>query len=302
MRASGNPGPFGRSVRSRAVGVACCVLLSACAGGNENDDRPTPGASAASSTTLTTSLESVAATPPSGVTTPTGRGSGPAPYAGPSPPGRPPSTSSAIAAPATPEPAPAHAGGAAPGKYVYDVSGTTSAGLTPAQQDVRGRSVLTVEPMHGQDQRSTSVSDLSSRPPVEQVLRFLAAGVYLVRLEVGGGFKEFAPNPPVLAAPTPPAAAPWSWKIVSTDGTTELAGSFRYSRTETLPVGDRSVRAHVVEGELRFTGAIVGTITVTRWFSVADSLDVKSHEVTDFTAPAPSRDDLTSVLRSLAPG
>jgi hypothetical protein len=203
--------------------------------------------------------------------------------------------------PAAPEQGATYATGASPGKYVYDVSGTASGGLTPTNQAVRGRSVLTVDPRRGQDQRFAWVSDLSSRPPQEQVLRFLPEGVYLVHLEVGGGFKEFTPNPPVLGAPTSPAAGPWSWVVDSTDGTTRLAGSFRYRGTETVPVGGRSVLARVIEGELRFTGAIVGTVSVTRWFSVADALDVKTREVTDFTAPAPNRDDLTSVLQSLTP-
>jgi hypothetical protein len=283
------------SLPARTIGVACCVLLSACGGGRETGESqkavggaaPTTGTAGPhgappASGSVTTTLTSQPSTAPPAATSP-------------------PAAPAPGSMPAEPDEGAAYATGASPGKYVYDVSGTASGRLTPTNQAVRGRSVLTVDPRRGQDQRFAWVSDLSSRPPQEQVLRFLPEGVYLVHLRVGGGFKEFAPRSPVLGAPTSAAAGPWSWVIDSTDGTTRLAGSFRYRGTEAVPVGGRSVLARVIEGELRFTGAIVGTLWVTRWFSVAHALDVKAREVTDFTAPAPNRDDLTSVLQSLTP-
>jgi hypothetical protein len=285
------------SLPARTIGVACCVLLSACGGGRETGESQKAVGGAAP----TTGPAGPHGAPPASgsvTTTLTSRPST-APPAATSPPGAPAPAPPAPGTPAEPEEGATYATGASPGKYVYDVSGTASGGLTPTNQAVRGRSVLTVDPRRDQDQRFAWVSDLSSRPPQEQVLRFLPEGVYLVHLRVGGGLKEFAPRSPLLGAPTSPAAGPWSWVVDSTDGTTRLAGSFRYRGTEAVPVGGRSVLARVIEGELRFTGAIVGTVSVTRWFSVADALDVKTREVTDFTAPAPNRDDLTSVLQSL---
>lgn len=289
-------------MRARPTLVSLLLVLAACGGGpGSNGDDGRAGGTAP----LPTTEASTGAAPPSAApdTVGTAVTTSPAPRPGAAARRSPTTSASTSAAPTTvrTQQARIYATGAAPGKYVYDVNGSASSGLDPTERPANGRSVLTVDPRRGDDQRWATVSDLSSRPPSEQVLRFLPSGVRLVRLRVGGGFAEFAPSPPVLAAPTPPAGAPWSWSIRSTDGATSLAASFRYRGTETVTVGGQAVPSYVIEGQLRFSGAIVGTVTVTRWVSLAHSLDVKSHEVDDFSVPMRSRGDLTFVLQSLTP-
>lgn len=282
-------------MRARPLLVILLSVLAACGGGGGGDDSPSGGA-APLPTAVATLPPSTAPQPADAVVT-----TSLAPRAAARP--RSPGTSASATAPTTvpTEQRGPYATGAAAGKYVYDVTGSASTGLDPTPKPVNGRSVLTVDPRRGDDQRSASVSDLSSRPPSEQVLRFLPSGVHLVRLRLGGGLAEFVPSPPVLAAPTPPARAPWSWSTRSTDGATSLAASFRYRGTETVSVAGQAVPTYVIEGELRFSGAIVGTLIVTRWVSLAHSLDVRSHEVDDFAVPLRSRGDLTFVLQSLTP-
>lgn len=184
---------------------------------------------------------------------------------------------------------------AAPGRYTYRRTGTRTVGN---DQSLDGEGTLTVDRPNGNEQHSaTSYTESST----EQTLRHRPGGIDLVFLKTttSGVTYEFRPSQPVLFAPDPPTVgATWSWRMTSTDGSVTVDASFKVSRNETVTVGGEAVPTAVVEGDVRFSGALTGTSKQTFWGSDRYRLLVRTEETTDLGF-AKSRS--TSVLVSTKP-
>jgi hypothetical protein len=171
------------------------------------------------------------------------------------------------------------------------------------EQTLDGEGSLTVDPPNGDDQRT--FLSYGGNESVDQTLRSRPGLVELVHLKTAtrtGTTTEFRPTPPVLFAPDPATVGrTWSWRITSTDGSSNVDGSFKVLRNETLTIGGEAVSTAVVEANLTLSGAIAGTSKQTVWASPKYRLAVRTDDVTDTTAPFASHSQSSSVLKSTKP-
>ena len=273
-----------------ALLVVVASVTAACGGGDKKDDGPAKGGETTDSTMA------------SGDTTTTTAvgGDGGAPVPGGATGGSAPATAGAPGSPTTTAKAgtaPAGTRTAAPGRYTYRRTGTRTVGGGDSSLD--GEGTLTVDPANGNEQHSrTEYVDSST----EQTVRHRAGGIDLLFLKItfSSFTYEFRPSPPVLFAPDPPAVgATWSWRMTSTDGSVTVDGSFKVLRNETVTIGGEPVATAVVEGNLRFSGALTGTSKQTLWGSDRYRLIVRTEEAADFGF---ARWRSNSVLVSTKPG
>ena len=279
------------ATRVFAALLATVVLAGAC-GGDDDDDESSTKAGNTSETTASTDTTvagdtSTTAVPAGGGGTATTakRGSTATTRAGAAP-GQPAPTS-------PPPPAQPGVKFAAPGKYTYDVAGTSPLGQPgPAQ--------LTVDPPNGADQRSVLSSNQGS---TEQILRQQTDATYLVLLKTAQPAEEFRPNPPVLAAPQPaPVGKTWSWTMTSVDGDTTVKSDFRVTGNETVAIGGEQVPTIVVEATITINSPSIAAVDKrTMWISDNYRLIVKQRDVVDTTKPFASHSDITATLRSTKP-
>lgn len=245
-------------------------------------------AAAQRSVTATTAQSSTAASPTSSTTT-AGTGSAGQTTTAPARVGS-ASTSSSV--------------GAAPGHYVYDVTGERSGGTSPGTQAVNAKADLTIDPASGSDQTSTVSSSQSGGQTQTTDYRYLPNGILLVDTTSGG--KEFKPDPPVLAMPVPPTVGTtWSWTMTSTDKSTTVRADNKITGTAILTIGGQPVQTVVLVVTLTTNTSYGGApltlkTTETNWLSPKYNLIVKRHDVTD-VSPYAFHSDTTQTLESIKP-
>jgi hypothetical protein len=257
--------------RLLVVTMAAVLLLGAC-GGN---DKKSSNASASKGSTSTTAIgaDSSTTAAPSGGSGGTGAGSATTKKSG--------GSSSGSGGSPTPGPQPSTAAGqkaTAPGTYKNTVTGTRTIG---SAQTVNATSTLKVDALQGTDQHSVTTS--SDGGSSEQVLRYLADGVYLVSLKTttSGITKEFKLDPPGLSFPQPATVGKtWSWTATSTDGKSTVKSDFKVARNEAVMVGTENVPAVVIEATVTLTGDITATSHRTIWVSEAYRMIVRSDDKT----------------------
>lgn len=254
-----------------ALLAVASLAVSACGGGDDEKVQGSSDTTAPDTTTTTTD-------PGKGGDPLIGSPGGSGPAGGTTSPGASPTTTAAGAATPTTVRPTATTRTAAPGRYTYRRTGTRTFG---GDQSLDGEGTLTVDRPNGNEQHSaTSYTDSSS----EQTLRHRPGGIDLVYLKTttGGFTAEFRPAQPVLFAPDPATVgATWSWRMTSTDGGLTIDGSFKVVRNETVTIGGEAVPTAVVDGDLRFSGALTGTSKQTFWGSDRYRLVVRSEETTD---------------------
>jgi len=191
------------------------------------------------------------------------------------------------------------AGSTAPGAYMYDSSGTVTAGTPRA---VKGTATLTVDPAAGPKQHSVLEGDQGR---TEQDVVHGSTGTTLARLLLTNPAftKEFKPAKPVLVVPSPPTVgSSWSWTMTSTDGKTKAALTARITKTESVTVGGVKVNTAVVESTLKLTGDVTYTGKMRTNYDPSRRLQVKERtQGSGMVSGFAFTTDITSVLRSTKP-
>ncbi len=188
----------------------------------------------------------------------------------------------------------------APGAYIYDNSGTFTAGTA---RKVDGSTTLTVDKPVGDNQRS--VLGGGEQGSTEQTVQRTTTGTLLRQLKLDNAAfqKEFAPAKGVLAVPRPAKiGARWSWTMTSTDGKTTAAFSGRVARNETVTVGGVKVATVVIESTLKLSGDITYTAQNTVNYDPSRLLQVRDRtRGSGMVSGFAFQTDITSVLRSTKP-
>ncbi|MGH9186342.1 MAG: hypothetical protein ACRD0U_11095 [Acidimicrobiales bacterium] len=181
----------------------------------------------------------------------------------------------------------------APGRYTYNVSGSSSLGQVPPQ------ATILLERLSDTDQRETAESPQGN---TVQVNRYTADAVLLVSLDLQALGKSFRPNPPVAFTPLPPEVGrSWEWTMSSTDSSITIHHLSTITGTEVVTIAGQPVDSFVVQTRLELSGQAQGRIDVTTWASPAHGLGVRTHTVTSVTYILPITSDITSTLVSLNP-
>lgn len=292
----------------KAIVVALSVLVAACGGGGGEDKAATTGDTQPGETTTVPpggeaqvdgsvsagssggAAGGTATTQPGAAASPSGGGAG---------------TSSAGGGGSTATTTPTKGGtavaakSAKPGRYTFNRTGKrTIPGV--GDQSLNGPGTLTVDPFNGSDQRT--FLSYNAYDSTEQILRYRPDGIDLVmlKLETQAGTFEFRPASPVLFAPEPlKVGATWAWKMTSTDNRLTLDSTFKVVRTESQSIGGGSVATFVIEGTVKLSGFLNGTIHQTLWASDSHRLIVRIDETSDLGNGVTSQS--SSVLASTTP-
>ena len=173
----------------------------------------------------------------------------------------------------------------APGTYKFTVTGTRRGGTPPTTQTINDQADATVDPPTGADQHSKQVDNNNPQANQDQTLRYLADGIYLVDLKLGGVI-EFKPSQPVLEYPEPATIGKaWSWEITSTDGATTVHTDLKVLRNENQMVGSESVATTVLDVTITTRGQFTSTTHETVWVSEKYRIIVRTDGVSDVTQP-----------------
>lgn len=194
---------------------------------------------------------------------------------------------------------------AGPGNYVYDVSGSRTAGsqAVAAQpyKDVRSLEVSPgVDAYHQRwverDTEGNTTDYLFWYTPDGQTISHLA----IVNKAFG---EEFASDPPVLAVPVERSTGEsWTWLMSSVDGTEQLHGNFHYDGPDSQSVGGSAIAVDRFAISLEFTGAKPLSLKRTVWLDPASNLPVKIRDVVDGVRDGVSlHQDETATIRSVRP-
>lgn len=192
-----------------------------------------------------------------------------------------------------------------PGRYVYDVSGTTeTTGLTTTKEQAPPTSTddIRVSDEPAAMRMTVITRDEGQDSSQEIVAAVTATEARLVRLSYrpGTGLDySVNPDPSALLARMPYTDGD-TWEIAWNDPSTGISGvgTGTVERRETITTPAGSFDTVLVAVTQRLRGTVTGTLTVRSWIDPATGVQPRQHVVTDLQdATSASRSDTTRTLR-----